>query len=469
MRGVILHPSPPAMGFLRRCGKSGGLLVELAVLKRHWERLGRRDPFWAALTHRDKAGGRWDAESFFRSGDAELAAALERAERLGVAVSRRRALDFGCGAGRITQAMAREFERSDGVDISASMLAVAARHNRFPDRCVYHLNAAPDLSLFADATFTFVYSTLVLQHMEPRFSTGYIGELVRVLAPGGLLVFQLPGHKGASEPSADDARTSSTGRLPAGAFRARVVAHPASVSAPAGELATITVRVENTSPHLWPALPDSRGRFQIKLANHWLHHSGEMLRRDDGRAELPHDLAPGAHADLMLGVRAPEHEGEYWIELDLVQENINWFAERGSPTSRVACRVTGGLPPQPVASRGEAEPATRFSHRHPRIFRVLLVTGVRDIYWTWRRVLDRIRARRDRGIVAIREFGYDPFVPRLINWWRNRPFAPRMEMHCVPRSDVLAIVRDRGGRVLEVDEELMPGGFQSYRYWISKS
>ena len=36
----------------------------------------------------------------------------------------------------------------------------------------------------------------------------------------GLLVFQLPGHKGASEPSADDARTSSTGRLPAGAFRA---------------------------------------------------------------------------------------------------------------------------------------------------------------------------------------------------------------------------------------------------------
>src|SRR5687767_10465362 len=182
-----------------------GRVMQLAVLRRHWERLGRRDPFWAALTHRDKAGRRWDAESFFRSGAEELAAVLGRAERLGVVVSRRRALDFGSGAGRITQAMAREFDRSDGVDISASMLAVAARHNRFPDRCVYHLNDAPDLSLFADATFSFIYSTLVLQHMEARYSTGYIRELLRVLVPGGLLVFQLPGHQGAIEPSAGDA------------------------------------------------------------------------------------------------------------------------------------------------------------------------------------------------------------------------------------------------------------------------
>ena len=443
--------------------------MQLAALRRHWERLGRRDPFWAVLTHRDKAGRRWDAESFFRSGVDEIASVLQRADRLGVAVSRRRALDFGCGAGRLTQALANEFERSEGVDISASMLAVAKRHNRFPDRCLYHLNAAPDLSLFGDGTFTFIYSTLVLQHMEPRYSTGYIRELLRVLAPGGLLVFQLPGHQGVTEPSAGDLRTASTGRLPAEAFRARLVTNPTPVSASAGELTTLTVRVENRSPHPWPALPDSQGRFQIKLANHWLHHDGTLLQRDDGRSPLPHDMASGSHADLMLGVRAPVHDGDYWIEVDLVQENISWFAERGSPTTRVACRVSGGLPPQRIARPATRPPDPAFRHRHPRIFRVLFATGLRDAYGTWRRGLDRLRLRRDRLIVAVREFGYDPVVPRLINWWRNRPFAPRMEMHCVPRSEVLAIVQEDGGRVLDIEEELMPGGFQSYRYWVSKS
>jgi hypothetical protein len=209
--------------------------------------------------------------------------------------------------------------------------------------------------------------------------------------------------------------------------------------------------------------------LQIKLANHWLHHDGTLLQRDDGRSPLPHDIPAGAHADLMLGVRAPERDGDYWIELDLVQENINWFAERGSPTTRVACRVSGGQPPQPNVRLEPKPPDPAFRHRHPRIFRVLSATGLRGAYWTWRRVLDRLRLRRDRMIVAVREFGYDPVVPRLINWWRNRPFAPRMEMHCVPRSEVLALVQEHGGRALDIEEELMPGGFQSYRYWVAKN
>lgn len=445
--------------------------MELAALRRHWERLGRRDPFWAALTHRDKADGGWDAEAFYRSGSRELAAVLQRAERLGITVLRRRALDFGSGAGRITQAMAGEFVRTDGVDISRSMLAVAGRYNRFPHRCFYHLNAAPDLSLFDDATFTFIYSTLVLQHMEPRFSKAYIRELLRVLAPGGLLVFQLPGHHGRIEPADAWTRTGVAGRLPEGAFQAGIVAETTLLTARAGELITLAVTVQNRSGHHWPALADARGRFQIKLANHWLREDGLMLRRDDGRSPLPHDLAPGAQVEIMLGVTAPERNGTYWIDLDVVQEDVNWFAELGSPTARVHCRVTDGLPFEPVAEHrdDEPQPAVRFRDRHPRIFHVLLVTGLRDLYWAWRRVLDRVRARRDRMIVAVRQFGRNPLVPRLINWWRNRPFAPRMEMHCVPRSEVLAIIGEHGARVVDTEDENMPGGLHSYRYWICKS
>jgi hypothetical protein len=63
---------------------------------------------------------------------------------------------------------------------------------------------------------------------------------------------------------------------------------------------------------------------------------------------------------------------------------------------------------------------------------------------------------------------YDRLIPPLVNWWRGRPFAARMEMHCVPRAEVLAVLETCGGLVLHVDEDVMPGGFNSCRYWIAK-
>jgi SAM-dependent methyltransferase len=445
--------------------------VRLGALKRHWERLGRRDPFWAVLTDPSKRGGGWDREEFFRGGAKEIAAALWRAEQLGLRLSRRRALDFGCGVGRITQALADHFERCDGVDISTSMLEAARLHNRHPGRCTYHLNTAPDLRLFDAASFSFVYSTLVLQHMEPQYSQAYIRELLRVLAPGGLLVFQLPSHRAAQEPSADAARTEIVGRLPNIAFSARLAIDASALSLRASQEVTLKVTVENCSRHAWAALPDARGRYQINLANRWLDHNGELLQRDDARCPLPHDVSPGSRAELMLGINAPRFDGAYSLELDLVQENVCWFGERGSQTLRVPCRVTGGLPhvPRPSAPKVVAVAnVARFRERHPRMFDVLRATGLRDAYWAWRRALDGVKGRRDRLIVSLKEHAFDPVVPPLVNWWKRRPFAPRMEMYCVPRAKVTAILAENGGRLVGTEEELMPGGFQSCRYWVVK-
>jgi SAM-dependent methyltransferase len=439
-------------------------LVRFGTLRWHWERLGRRDPFGSVLTNRGKGRSDSDLEQFFRSGAAEIAAVLQRAARLGQLVSRRRALDFGCGVGRLTQAMAYHFERCDGVDISASMLRVARHFNPHAERCVYHRNVAPDLALFADASFNFVYSTLVLQHMDPRYSKGYIAELLRVLAPGGLFVFQLPSHRTEQEPSASATCTPIPGRLRAAAFKARLTADRSSLSVRAGELVTLGVTVENCSPHVWPALPNARG-YRINLANHWLDQDGELVQRDDGRCPLPYDLAPGSRAELMLHVTAPPLDGSYWLELDLVQENVSWFAERGSEVLRISCRVAEGLPgPPPRCSTAEIvgapEPKLPFRERHPRAFRVLRATGLRDVYWAWRRTLDGVKAHRDRMIERL--------IHPLVNWWKGRPFAPRMEMHCVLRSEVLAILAEGGGRLVDVEEDLMPGGFQNCRYWVGK-
>jgi SAM-dependent methyltransferase len=112
-----------------------------------------------------------------------------------VEVVTRRALDFGCGPGRLTQALAAHFEQVDGVDISPSMIALADRLNQRPDRCHYHLNDTNDLRRFQDQTFDVVYSSITLQHVGPANARSYLKEFIRVLNPGGTLVFQLPGRQ----------------------------------------------------------------------------------------------------------------------------------------------------------------------------------------------------------------------------------------------------------------------------------
>jgi SAM-dependent methyltransferase len=361
------------------------------------------------------------------------------------------------------------------------MLREAARHNRHPDRCTYHLNAAPDLALFADSTFSFAYSTLVLQHMEPRYSKRYIREFLRVLAPGGVLVFQLPSHRADREPAPDAVLSPIGGRLPASAFNAHFSSTASSLSLRAGEQVALEVIVENASPHAWASLPDARGRYRINVANRWMFEDGELLQRDDARCPLPHDVEPGGRVHVMLGVSAPSCNGRYALELDLVQENVSWFGQRGSETLRIPCEVSGGLPaaprpkvqqlaPPPPVQKIAAVPshAPPFRERHPRTFRVLRATRLRDAYWIWRRALDRLKGRRDRFIIAARKQTFEVVVPPLVNWWRGRPFAPKMEMHCVPRAEVLAILGESGGRPVHVDEELLRDGFQSCRYWVRK-
>jgi SAM-dependent methyltransferase len=445
--------------------------MRLGALRRHWDRLGRADPFWAVLTDPAKRRGGWDPEEFFRDGVEEIETALRRAGQFGFPLRRRRALDFGCGVGRITQALARSFDRCDGVDISESMLRGAARYNRFPGRCVYHLNHAPDLALFDTSSFDFVYSTLVLQHMPPEYGKGYLRELLRVLEPGGLLVVQLPSHRADEEPTAGAARTSIAGKLPVAACRARLSieslpALRASLEQP------LVVTVENRSAVVWPCLADNRGRLQLNVANHWLFPDGEVMTRDDARCPLPHDLEPGQRVRVVLGIRAPQFDGHYDLELDLVQENVGWFGQRGSDTLRIRCHVTGGLPAPPrkpaaqVPDAPFAEPP--FRERHPKAYSLLRATGIRDAYWAWRGAIDGTKRRRDRLILAFRARVVEPVVPPLVNWWRGKPFAPRMEMYCTPRHEVLELLARHGGRTVHVDEERMPGGFHSCRYWATK-
>ncbi len=163
-------------------------------LRLHWNGFAQRDPHWAILTRPDRrpADARsWSREEFLRTGSDEIAMVLERLRHEGIHLRHGRALDFGSGVGRLTFALGEHFQEATGVDVSEEMIALATADNPRPGVCRFIHNARPDLP-FADATFDFVYSRFVLQHMPRSLAHAYIAEFLRVLRPDGLCVFQLP-------------------------------------------------------------------------------------------------------------------------------------------------------------------------------------------------------------------------------------------------------------------------------------
>lgn len=189
--------------------------MKIEELQANWEEFGKTDPLYAILTCEGKERHGWDADEFFACGTSEIEALVNYIERLRIPVPRRTALDFGCGVGRLTQALGFYFDEVSGVDIASSMIMLAQKYNRHGSRCKYFVNARNDLRLFPDDSFDLVYSNITLQHMPPRFSKNYIGELIRVLSQSGLLIFQLPGATRTSSEPDHVIRKKIRGMVPA--------------------------------------------------------------------------------------------------------------------------------------------------------------------------------------------------------------------------------------------------------------
>ncbi|MDN5857642.1 MAG: class I SAM-dependent methyltransferase [Pseudonocardia sp.] len=166
---------------------------QLSDVARRWTELGGSDPMWAALTCSGR-GGHWNAEGFLRTGRAEIDDVLALLRRRGIEPTAGTALDFGCGPGRLTAALAAGFTKVIGVDVSPTMLAKAREivPAELACRCEFVLNEGSDLARIPDASVDLVYTCRVLQHMPPALSHRYIREFLRIAAPGAPVVFQIP-------------------------------------------------------------------------------------------------------------------------------------------------------------------------------------------------------------------------------------------------------------------------------------
>lgn len=160
--------------------------------RNEWQHLAQADPMWAIASIPGHEAT-WSEEAFFRSGADQVAAVLAGIESLGFAPKLGRALDFGCGLGRLSRALGDRFDEVWGVDISAGMIEQATRLNAGRPACRFLLNDSDELRGIPSDSFDLVLSLITLQHVsDPGAIRSYIREFVRVAAPGGLIVFQLP-------------------------------------------------------------------------------------------------------------------------------------------------------------------------------------------------------------------------------------------------------------------------------------
>lgn len=154
------------------------------------------------------------------------------------------------------------------------------------------------------------------------------GPGARPAAPGG--------GGGAAAPANPDA---ATGPMPDDAFKAKLtVAAPPARLAP-GEQATLNVKVRNASTVQWPVSGrPGDGFFQVNLGDHWQDSAGKEAKIDD-RIAMPRSLDRGEEVEIQLPVKAPDKAGDYVLEIDMVQEGVAWFAQKGSEPLKLNIKV----------------------------------------------------------------------------------------------------------------------------------
>jgi SAM-dependent methyltransferase len=160
-------------------------------MRADWNRRAREDaPFYVAF------GRRSQQEQEFLASAAEVTSALEpEFARLPHGTSdARRALEIGCGPGRLMRPMSRHFGEIHGVDISDEMIRLAEQQLKDIPHAHVHVTPDSSLSMFDVGFFDFVYSYIVFQHIPDRdVVLNYLRETGRVLKPGGILRCQLRG------------------------------------------------------------------------------------------------------------------------------------------------------------------------------------------------------------------------------------------------------------------------------------
>jgi len=167
---------------------------QLDKMRRDWDERAREN----ALHYVDNSRAVWTCEEFFAAGqECILEQILTDPGNIfqGRDPKTFRMIEIGCGAGRLTNALAGVFGEVHGVDVSGEMLAQARTMLAGHGNVYLYQNNGFDLAVLPRHSYDFAFTLVVFQHI-PSYAVieNYVREVNRLLRPGALFKFQVQGN-----------------------------------------------------------------------------------------------------------------------------------------------------------------------------------------------------------------------------------------------------------------------------------
>ena len=176
--------------------------------------------------------------------------------------------------------------------------------------------------------------------MRLRYAAHLCAIIVSIVAAGLLAGCASQKPSSSSPPTAAPDLPYATAPLPDNGYKAKITLLESPTKLRVGQKVTIRVKAQNASSVPW----NGRGggddnRLYIAAGDRWLKPDGTVITALDGRYGLDRNLKPGEETEVPLLITAPKDPGDYILEVDLVQEQVAWFHEKGSETTRVKITV----------------------------------------------------------------------------------------------------------------------------------
>jgi SAM-dependent methyltransferase len=158
-----------------------------------WELIASRDPWFGVIASDDYASPNMDAAArrrFYGTGEADIATLVSWFETEFGTRPGGRALDIGCGLGRLGHAMAKVARDVSGYDVSKTMARLAN------EEAPANFHAATKLP---DGPFDWINSYIVFQHIPPVEGLALLRDSLQRAAPGALISLQFAGWRTAED------------------------------------------------------------------------------------------------------------------------------------------------------------------------------------------------------------------------------------------------------------------------------
>jgi hypothetical protein len=120
-------------------------------------------------------------------------------------------------------------------------------------------------------------------------------------------------------------------------FIARIRYEGTAIEAKPTDVIIIPIEIENKGSTRWDS---HENQHPVHLSYHLLNAEGDMIAFDNRRTSFTPSIEPHELRNVDLTVTVPPDLGHYLLEIDVVQERVTWFKDKGSLTLQIPLKVS---------------------------------------------------------------------------------------------------------------------------------